>query len=290
MVIAGLISSLGHLGKPQRVWRALSQWRSSWLSREGVCAILTFIPAIAIIGHWIVDASVTLPSRGPDPWYLLRSDALIEQSLGIALALGSAITVFCTANIYSCLKPVRAWHNKLVVPTFLLIAIYSGLLLAWIAFVLPGWMFFGRVNYLHQTQLLFWTLIVVSAIVAVLKLSYWTRIDEPSKLTTGDATGLGYLGNVRSFEHPHTEENYLTHEMGFRIARKHSRKLRLICLIAGFAVPGILALLSLLVPDLGFVAAWIALFSGLLGIFIERWLFFAEAKHAVMLYYGARSA
>ena len=30
----GLSSSLLHLGNPQRAWRALSQWRSSWLSRS----------------------------------------------------------------------------------------------------------------------------------------------------------------------------------------------------------------------------------------------------------------
>ena len=40
LVSAGLLSSLAHLGQPQRAWRALSQWRSSWLSREGVAAFL----------------------------------------------------------------------------------------------------------------------------------------------------------------------------------------------------------------------------------------------------------
>ena len=92
---------------------------------------------------------------------------------------------------------------------------------------------------------------------------------------------------MRSFEQPHTQENYLTHEMGFRIARKHSRKLRMICLLAGFATPAILALLALLLPALGAFAAWLALLAGMSGIFLERWLFFAEARHAVMLYYAA---
>ena len=36
MVTAGLLSSTFHLGHPERAWRAFSQWRSSWLSREGV--------------------------------------------------------------------------------------------------------------------------------------------------------------------------------------------------------------------------------------------------------------
>jgi len=48
LVTIGLLSSLGHLGKPQRAWRAFSQWRSSWLSREGVASVLTFVPAVLV--------------------------------------------------------------------------------------------------------------------------------------------------------------------------------------------------------------------------------------------------
>lgn len=45
LVIAGLLSSTLHLSHPERAWRAFSQWRSSWLSREGVASVITFIPA-----------------------------------------------------------------------------------------------------------------------------------------------------------------------------------------------------------------------------------------------------
>lgn len=31
----GLLASMLHLGRPERAWRAFSQWRSSWLSRGG---------------------------------------------------------------------------------------------------------------------------------------------------------------------------------------------------------------------------------------------------------------
>ena len=48
MITVGLLSSLAHLGKPLRAWRAMSQWRSSWLSREGVMSLLTYVPAVAL--------------------------------------------------------------------------------------------------------------------------------------------------------------------------------------------------------------------------------------------------
>src|SRR5689334_8838502 len=48
LVTVGLCSSLLHLGQPQRAWRAFSQWRTSWLSREGVSAVVSFVPALAL--------------------------------------------------------------------------------------------------------------------------------------------------------------------------------------------------------------------------------------------------
>jgi DMSO reductase anchor subunit len=74
--------------------------------------------------------------------------------------------------------------------------------------------------------------------------------------------------------------------MGFVIARKHSAQLRAIAMIAGFVVPAVFAVLAIVLPSLSAVAAWVALASGTLGIFVERWLFFAEARHAVIAYYG----
>ncbi|MEM9784774.1 MAG: DmsC/YnfH family molybdoenzyme membrane anchor subunit, partial [Pseudomonadota bacterium] len=46
LVTGGLLSSTLHLGHPERAWRAMSQWRTSWLSREGVAALVTYAPAL----------------------------------------------------------------------------------------------------------------------------------------------------------------------------------------------------------------------------------------------------
>src|SRR3546814_9931283 len=47
-ITAGLRSCTVHLGHPERAWRAFSQWRSSWLSREGVAAVIAYAPALAL--------------------------------------------------------------------------------------------------------------------------------------------------------------------------------------------------------------------------------------------------
>jgi DMSO reductase anchor subunit len=126
----------------------------------------------------------------------------------------------------------------------------------------------------------------------LLKRAYWHFIDTvPAASTPESATGLGALGRVRLLEAPHTQEAFLTKEMGFRVARKHARKLRAIAQIGGMAMPGALSLVGLALP--GPAALAVAILAALLGIagaLIERWLFFAEAKHTVMLYYGAAHA
>jgi DMSO reductase anchor subunit len=88
---------------------------------------------------------------------------------------------------------------------------------------------------------------------------------------------------VRSFEQPHTEENYLTHEMGFVLARKHSRRLRAIATVLIVGAPFAIWPLSVVLGDF---ASWLVVALGMLGVFVERWLFFAEARHAVVAYYG----
>src|SRR5579871_191039 len=48
----GLTASTFHLGRPERAWRAFSQWRSSWLSREGIFSLATYVPALLLGGIW----------------------------------------------------------------------------------------------------------------------------------------------------------------------------------------------------------------------------------------------
>ncbi|HEY6941658.1 dimethyl sulfoxide reductase anchor subunit family protein [Dokdonella sp.] len=281
-VAVGLLCSLGHLGKPQRAWRAVSQWRTSWLSREGAIALLTFVPAAVLVVRY--GLALQSPTDGVAVTELHRwNDASWDETgnrlLGGLVALGSLATVFCTANIYASLKPIRAWHERHVVPAYLLLGLYGGTLLLHATTTLSGatW---------HRDRLVLLVgTIALAAGCGWIKLRYWRSIDAQSSIAAGQATGLETLGVVRAFEAPHTEENYLLHEMGFMLARKHARALRRIALVAAFAVPALLAAVALALPAVQVAIAWLALASGLAGLFVERWLFFAEAKHAVTAYY-----
>ena len=66
--------------------------------------------------------------------------------------------------------------------------------------------------------------------------------------------------------------------------------LRSLALLFGGALPLLLLVLSMAAGGTAQSATLVAALSGLFGIVIERWLFFAEAKHTVSLYYGDRLA
>ncbi len=264
LITAGLLSSAAHLGHPERAWRAFSQWRSSWLSREGILSVATYIPA-AIFGiGWL---------------FFGRLDGAIAVA-GFATAALAAVTVYCTAMIYASLKPIHAWHNSWVAPVYAILALMSGAL--WLNALTHVWGA-GRP----------WLgVLAAAATIAglLVKEGYWRFIDTTSGPSTPEsATGL--KGKVALLDGPHTEANYLLREMGYAIARKHSTKLRQIARILGFGLP---LALTLLAPALGgtiaMAATLLAAIAGTLGILIERWLFFAEARHTVTLYYGATTA
>lgn len=264
-VTAGLVASAFHLGRPERAWRAFSQWRTSWLSREGVASVITFAPALIFAWGWLAVGS----TQGVWGWAGLLSAAL------------ATTTVVCTAMIYRSLKTIHQWANHWVIPGYLTLALMTGAVwLHMLAITFAGDSRFGPLA------------AAATAAALAVKLAYWRFIDttcHPS--TPATATGLGHLGRVRHLEGPHTEDNYLTQEMGFRVARKHATRLRRVAVVAGFVVPIALIIATMAAASPICVAAAIAAAAlATLGAGIERWLFFAEARHTVSLYYGAQRA
>jgi DMSO reductase anchor subunit len=261
LITLGLCASLLHLGHPERAWRAVSQWRSSWLSREGAVALLTYLPALAFAAGWLLREST-------GGWIAVS---------GVLAAVGAALTVYCTSMIYASLKPIREWRQPLVPPVYLAFALMTGALLLHALLLL-----FGAARGWVAALALLATMLAFG-----LKGLYWAAIDRADGGPTPEtATGLGALGKVRMLEPPHTETNYLLREMGFAVARKHAAKLRsYACLFGvGAALLTALALLSNGAP--ASTLALLAALSGIAGVLIERWLFFAEATHTVTLYYG----
>lgn len=245
LAVGGLMASVFHLGNKKNAVKAFSQWRTSWLSREGVLAVAALLAVAPFaIGQVFLG--------GAPHW------------LGVIGALLSLATVFSTSMIYAQLKTVPRWHTPLTPVMFLGYAIAGPALLSGDAEIAG-------------------VLLMLAGIVQVVTWMVGDGLFEASRSTMESATALGRIGKVRLLESPHSGGNYLLHEMGYKIARKHAFKLRIIALLLAFVLP---VLLVFGAPNVTFWMT-VAIAGHLIGVFAARWLFFAEAQHVVSLYYGS---
>lgn len=250
LAVGGLLASTFHLGHPERAWRAFTQWKTSWLSREGVCAVA----ALLVMGLYAIGA-VFLETH----WTLL---GLIGAALSIA-------TVFTTSMIYTQLKTIPRWNMSLTPVMFLSFSLSGGALLA------------------GQESLAPW-LLLAAGVVQLAYWHKGDQAFASSGTTMGTATGLGDRGAVRAFEPPHTGSNYLLREFVYVVGRKHIQKLRGIALILGFILPILCLWLPTESSMAKHLMAAVAVLAHIAGIMASRWLFFAQAEHVVGLYYGKR--
>jgi DMSO reductase anchor subunit len=271
LLAAGLASSVLHLAKPQNAWRALSRFRSSWLSREAVFASLLFlVSAIYIV---LTAAGTGTAWRSIVAW----------GTCVLAWAV-----LFATAMIYASLKPIRQWRTPWTPVNYLLLGHWSGALV--LATMVAA---YGAVPRMFVIVGLLLGLVALAA-----KLAYWVSIGEGGKSARnaptleraiGVAAGVHGPGPVtvahaRLLDVGHSHGTFLTNEFGFELARKHVRLLRGAALALGFGVPLIWLLFGAPHWQIGlFVAA-----CAIVGLLAERWLFFAEARHTVRLYHGDR--
>ena len=271
LVTLGLFSSLTHLGHPERAWRAISQWRSSWLSREGLFALLFYGPALLFTyGCWQAETHSQL----------MQISALLSIVLGL-------VTLACTGMIYASLRTIAAWYHPMTMPNYVILGLASGFMLMVSAALIGG----AELSSGWAGQALGLGLILV-VLTASVKMIWWRALDGSDHgFTRGEALGLGKNKQVREMEPAHNSPNFVMREMGYQIGRKHAQKLRNISLILMGVIPAlvIIALLSGLIANGGMLvfSLGIATASMLVGLLVERWLFFAEAVHLVTLYYGA---
>jgi DMSO reductase anchor subunit len=255
-IVTGLLSSTLHLGRRARAWRAITQWRSSWLAREGVAALAGLPPAalfagLSWLGFWPTLATVT----------------------GLVAATLALITIFCTAMIYASLIPIARWRSRWTPAVYFAFAFLSGaLLLASLA---------GK----HATGLAAFDWVAAAAIFAgwALKSFYWR--DQPNE-GFARATGLEALGRTRVLWAQDGASTFVHREMLRSLSPERARKLRLIVHVVLFGLPLALIAFALLgPPSANAPASWAATISATVGLCVERWLFFAEARHASRVFY-----
>ena len=265
LVAAGLASSVLHLANPRNAWRSMVRVRTSWLSREAVAAVALFAAGAAYV--------LLLTGEAPSAPRVL---------LAWATCVFAWAVLVCTAMIYASLKPIRQWHTRWTPANYLLLGHWSGaLLLAALACA-----------YTSRTGAFFALAALLGAVALAAKLAYWRAIGASMPaLTLERAIGVeeGVRGpgpvsiaHARLLDVGHSHGTFLTREFGFVVAQRHASALRVVALALGFGLP-----LAWLVSGIArWPVALAAVACCIIGLLIERWLFFAEARHTVRLYHG----
>ncbi len=238
----GLVSSFFHLANKKNAIKSLSQWQTSWLSREAIASIFCLL---IVFGNII--------------WAVYQNNYVSE--VGVVLFFLSLFTIFTTSMIYAQLKTVPSWNNALTPAIFVCAALTGGAIL-----------------------LTDYASLVLLLVFGTLQISFWYIADRGFQdKDTSVGTALGYNKNeeIRPFDVAHTNRNYLLNEMVYKVARKHSVKIRYISFFMAFVFP---MSLILIFPN-NFSVSVSAITIHLIGIYFSRWLFFAEAKHSVSFYY-----
>lgn len=205
LAVGGLIASTFHLGHPERAIKAFSQWKTSWLSREGLCAVFALV-VMAIYGAGLVFARTRLGLTG---------------TIGALASLG---VVFTTAMIYTQMKTVPRWRHWTTPAMYLLLSISGGALLT------------GQIRITA-------VLLIVGGILQIYAWDTGDRRFKTSGTDLQTATGLGRIGKVRAFEPPHTGSNYLMREFIHQVGRRHADQLRIITIGLAFILPVVLIVL-----------------------------------------------
>jgi DMSO reductase anchor subunit len=261
LVTFGLMSSTFHLANPKNAWRAFSRFRTSWLSREGLFAVLVYPFALLyLFGIW--NSGVEL-------------NAFIQVT-GFATIILALITVFSTGMIYGCLKTIRQWNSALTPANYILLGLALGALLL-VAL---------RVSFNGEVGLVASLTLVILDIALIAKAIYYFWIRRVTGPSMNTATGFT-RANVRLLDVGHTAGTFLTEEFGYVPAQGTVTLFKVLVFVLGFIVPGVIVF-GMTGGDASSGMAWVALISATLGIGLERWLFFAEARHVVNLYHGAQ--
>ncbi len=259
MISGGLLSSTLHLANPKNAWRAFSRFKTSWLSREAVFAIVFYPFALLyLLGIWMQGSELSA----------------IFSMAGWVTAVLAMITLFCTSMIYASLKTIRQWNSALTPVNYLALGLMSGAVLLLMLQVMLDQ---AASDVLQNVAL---ALLCVGIVVKVI---YFFWIGKPSGSSIKTATGFTQA-SVRLLDQGHTSNGFINNEFGYTVSANRLLRIRILAIFGAFLLPMLLICLG------GPFAVVIAALATLAGLLAERWLFFAEARHVVRLFHGDQNA
>ena len=270
-LLAGLVAAVFHLGKPSyvytRAWRGMTQWRTSWLSREliamPVVIFLVFLYGMFHYFGW--DANILGAEE-------------VKGQLSLVLGAITTITVFAlfisTGMIYASIKFLQEWACSLTVINYILLGGASGFTLAAAYAALKA----PELSNFYAG----WAIIITLAAMVTRGGSLIRNARIKSKTSIQTAIGVRHTKVVQK-SMGMMGGSYNTREYFHGKKAAFLKSVKWIFLILAFPVPVILLWASF--GSEGGNLALIAFVIQYSGLLFERWFFFAQANHPQNVYY-----
>ncbi|MDH5392420.1 MAG: dimethyl sulfoxide reductase anchor subunit [Gammaproteobacteria bacterium] len=269
-LVSGLIASVFHLGHPERAWRAASQWRTSWLSREVIALpfMMAMIFVYGVMHLFGLDGVIYSDASGNHFSYSL----IVAGSLAM---IASFILFICTGMIYTCIKFLQEWATPLTVINYALFGTASGFTAA-AAF--SAFYNAPEITKFFTVWAIILTVVVLFTRAATLYRN--SRIKHKSSMKT--AIGVRH-NKIEQKAMGMQGGSYNTREYFHGKTATFLKSVKYIFLVLVFPVPVLFLVSGLGSADAGLlITAFVVQFAGLI---VERWFFFAQANHPQNLYY-----
>jgi len=268
LLLAGLIASFFHLGHPERAWRAITRWRSSWLSREVIILPITMgLIAAYGLAHYV---------NWVEPFYVIVGILPVDPTLVIGLLATLAVfgLFICTAMIYAGIKFIQEWHSPLTVINYILLGGACGFTLA-AAF--SAYMETNLVTFYGV-----WAVVLTLMALVFRSLSLWRNTRLRYKSTPQTAIGVRHSRIVQKAQGA-MGGSFNTREFFHHASPLFVQRIGWLFLLLVFPMP-IMILAVAYTLQAEYLPA-VAFGVQYLGLLAERWYFFADARHPQNLYY-----
>ncbi|MDA8192631.1 MAG: dimethyl sulfoxide reductase anchor subunit [Thermaerobacter sp.] len=262
VALAGGVASFFHMHRIQAARFVLRRLKTSWLSREALTTGLyigglTGLAAGIDLGNW-------------------HGALLLGTAAGVA-GLG-LVAMFVTAMLYSTITAMRSWHSPLTVIAMMGVGVFSGWLVMAAIFAVVG----TNPAPLREAAAV---AVVLGLLLMAVKAQQW-HFFAGARTSVMASTGTGLpLGPHRLQDSGTSRIPYKTQTQIWPDLRPGPKRLLyglMFLLLTAVPVAAMGAISAGASPAGWFVGGAV---SAVVGAFLERWLFFADATHSSRVWF-----
>ena len=262
---SGMAASFFHLGNAQKGWKAILKWDQSWLSRE----VIFLSMFVGLLMLYVLSFYVGLTVE-------------ISRLIGFA-GLVAAVGFFISSSmVYASVRFIKEWANAYTPINFSLLSLLTG-----------GAILYALSNLTQEknsvlTQLNHFLFYFTFFALVFKVLAFRYNETTYASVKTKNALGMNDT-DIRLMDTGAAYDHYNTLEYKHHIAPAMKKFQERLVLLLTFILPLIVWFTfeqQLSIPFTGGALSLLAAISILIGVIIERRLFFIEGNHVQNLYYG----